>query len=187
MGPLSIQDAPGAVDALAARPDAMVRLLSGEVLYLPQMSEAETDFLARAQAAAKDPTVSVDQMIELLYGPENPILDTTFLPGRAMVTRAVFERPLYHVLGDLLGFKRIQHGKLDMAAAAARYNISVEDAARQLGTSPESVLALIRARRLAVHFRDGQWWVSPETIASYTVAARFEQQSEGPPIPTRNG
>src|SRR4051794_22462957 len=76
-------------------------LLSGQTVELDDPPPAVAAFLARAQAALADPNVSVGQLTNLIYGTENPLLDTTTVPGQAIVNRAAFESPLYHVLTDL--------------------------------------------------------------------------------------
>jgi|SRR5262245_1936193 len=146
--------------------------LSGETIRFPDPDPVTADFLARARVAASDLTVSINDMIELVYGPDNPLLDKTILPGRPMVTKAVFVNPVYHVLADLIGVKRVQLGLLDMAAARAAYTLSVPEAAKRLGITPAAVRAAITGKRLGAIYENGQWWLRPESVASYKVSNR---------------
>jgi hypothetical protein len=160
-------------------------LLSGETISYPAPPAQVAEFLAQVHVAAGDPAVDVNQMIELIYGPENPILDTTFVPGRPMVTKAVFDNPVYRVLTDLLGRKRVQLGHLDMAAARASYTVSVRDAARRLGITPAAVRAAITARRMSAMLENGQWWIHPNSVASYKVSNRGPKRSAARKKPKR--
>jgi hypothetical protein len=148
------------------------QLLSGETVEYPTPAPPVANFMARVLHAAGDPAVDVNGMIELIYGPENPILDTTLVPGRPMITKAVFENPVYHVLSDQIGRKQVQLGLLDLAATRAQYTVSVPEAARRLGITPAAVRAAITARRLSGIYDNGQWWLRPESIASYRVSNR---------------
>jgi hypothetical protein len=162
-------------------------LLSGEVLEYPEPPPAVAAFLAELVIAANDPAVSVPQLIEAIYGLRNPIMDTAFVPGRAMVTKAVFANPVYHVMADLIGRKQVQIGQLDLAATADAYSVSVPDAARRLGITAASVRAAINARKLAAWRKNGQWWVRPESIASYKVGTRGRKRAAAPAVVARVG
>src|SRR5690606_15916627 len=65
-------------------------------------------FLARVQALLDDPRSTEDEMIALVYGPDNPILDKTIFPGRGAVTPAVLAPPVSRVLTAHLARKRVQ-------------------------------------------------------------------------------
>lgn len=161
------------------------QLLSGETIEYPTPAPPVADFLARVLHAAGDPAVDVNGMIELIYGPANPILDITLVPGRPMVTKAVFDNPIYHVLSDQIGRKQVQLGRLDMAAVREAYNVSVPEAARRLGITPAAVRAAITARRLSGMYDNGQWWLRPESIASYKVSNRGPRRASARRKPKR--
>lgn len=152
-------------------------LLSGETIKFPAPPPNVAAFLARVEKAAIDPAVDVNKMIELVYGDENPILDRDFIPGRPMVTRKVLDNPVYSVLSNLIGVKRVQLGLLDMAAVEAANSISVQEAAEQLGITPAAIRAAIKAHNLAGHFRNGQWYTRPESVAAYRVSNRGPKKS----------
>lgn len=121
-------------------------------------------FLARVQALLDDPRSTEDEMIALVYGPDNPILDKTIFPGRGAVTREVLEHPVYRVLTDLLARKRLQETGTPVEKVAARYTMTVADAARELGITPDAVRRLIRAHRLPSWKRDGEYYLDPAAV-----------------------
>jgi excisionase family DNA binding protein len=152
--------------------------LFGEPLAYPDPPPAVAAFLDRAKAAAADPTVSVNDFIALVYGLENPLLDQTILPGRAMVTRTAFEDPVYLILMDLLDRKRVQLGQLDLEAVRAAHSLTAAQAAEQLGISAAAVRAAIASRRLAAVLLDGQYRLRPEAVAAYKVSNRGPKAQE---------
>ena len=156
------------------------KLMSGETITYPEPAPEVAAFLARVQAAADDPAVDLNGMISLIYSEENPLLDTTMLPGRAMVTLKVLKNPAFLIMTELLGVKRIQLGLLDPIAAAACYTISVNEAAEQLGITPGAVRAAIKARKIAAHLRNGEWYTRPESIAAYKVSNRGRKRAKVP-------
>jgi hypothetical protein len=151
--------------------------ISGEAIKYQITPEAAA-FLERLRMAAADPAVNVHQFLALVYSDENPILDRNFVAGRAMVTRAVFDNPVWWIMSDLIGAKRVQLGLLDIDAAKAAYTISVNEAAEQLGITPSSVRSAIMARKLSAHMRNGQWYTRPEAIASYKVSNRGRKKKD---------
>lgn len=147
--------------------------LAGRVITLPVgVGAAGSDLIERLSRGVTDPAVTTNDMIALVYGPDNPVLDHATFPGRAAVTPAVLTNPLYKVMADLIDRKRVAMGELDIAAAHARHTVSVPEAATQLGITEQAVRAAIDADRLAAIYRNGQWWLTPESLASYQVSRR---------------
>lgn len=144
--------------------------LEGHTLTYPDPPAEVAAFIERARAAVRNPSVSSDAMLALVYGTDNPLLDRTILPGRGMVTRAVLDNPLFHLLNDLVGRKEVEQGELDVEAALAAYTVDVPTAAGQLGITPQAVRNAIDTRRLAAAWKGGQWWVRPESVASFRVS-----------------
>lgn len=151
--------------------------IAGEVLEYARPGPDLARFLARVRAAAEDPRVSEHELVELIYGRENPLLDQTIFPGRGAVTREAFANPLYHVMLDLLDAKRISVGTLDPVRAAGRYTMTVSEAAAELGVSPSAVRQAIERGQLAswkkgprLHLLD------PHSVATY----RDHVQRRGP-------
>src|SRR5262249_7214209 len=99
-------------------------LLSGETIEYPTPEDELARFIERARAGVSDPRVSEADLTALVYGLENPLLDKIIMPGRAVVTRAVFANPVWHMLCDLIGRKRVQAGTLDLGRAEARYTMT---------------------------------------------------------------
>jgi hypothetical protein len=144
-------------------------LLSGEkVAYLPPPAVA--DFIARVHAAVADPGVGVSEVVELIYGPGNPILDRTMIPGRPVVTKAVFDSPEYKVLADLLQVKRVQ--VVGMVMPDSAYTVSVPDAADRLGITPSAVRAAIAGKKLDARQVNGEWLIRDESVGGYRVSNR---------------
>lgn len=142
--------------------------IAGEVLEYPRPEPELARFLARLRTAVEDPGVSESAIVELIYGSENPLLDHTIFKGRGAVTREVFANPLYHVMTDLLDAKRVQVGTLNPERAAARYTMTVTDAAAELGISTSAVRQAIERGQLSswkanprMHLLD------PETVRAY--------------------
>lgn len=146
--------------------------LAGETVEYRRPEPALAAFLARVVDAAHDPGVTESAMIDLLYGPENPLLDTSIIPGRGVVTKAAFEHPVYRVLQDLLGRKRVQVGTLDLAASDARHTVSVTEAAERLGVHPSAVRQALQTGRLAGRKVGGTWLTTEEALASFRVVRR---------------
>lgn len=78
---------------------------SGEVIALAALAPDVEAFLRRALDATHDPNVSEAELASLIFGLENPLLDTSILPGRAVVTNALRTSTLYVVFMDLLSVK----------------------------------------------------------------------------------
>jgi hypothetical protein len=156
------------------------KLQNGETIEYPDPPRPVADFLARVRIAANDPTVSLDALISLIYGPENPLLDHTMLPGRAMVTKDAFANPVFHVMQDQIGIKREQLGLYDPVAARAAHTLSVPDVAKELGISPSAVRQAIAAHRLGAMYDNGQYWIHPNSVASYKVSTRGPKRAGTP-------
>ncbi len=161
--------------------------LEGRTLTYELTSE-QAAFLARVQQAVADPSVREDDLIALIYGPENPLLDHAMLPGRAMVTKAVFDNPLYHVLADYIGRKRVQTGSLDLEAAKALFTMTVTQAAEKLGVHVSAVHQAIQAWRLAAWKKDGQLFLNPENVEHFGETRRdVPRRGPSPQLRLRTG
>lgn len=93
-------------------------LISGGVIEYESTPELEV-FLPRVLRLLKDPDKTEDDMIEIVYGPTNPIMDETLIPGRGAVTKAIHGSPVYRVFVDLLERKRRQMALARRQAPAA--------------------------------------------------------------------
>lgn len=163
------------------------KLLSGETINVPPQEADRDAFYRRALDAASDPRVSVQEMYDLVYGLENPMLDKTIMPGRATVTLAVHNDPLWIVLQDLIGRKRIATGHLDLARSNARYTMTVSEAAKKLGVSSSAVRQAIAARRLDAIKPAGEWLLDPNAVEAYRVAEHKAHPQRGEQLEARIG
>ena len=124
-------------------------LLNGQTIELGELSPQLADFLAVAEDKVDDPSVSSMDLVELLWSDRNPLLEAPGLsPGRGLVTDAVLKKPAYRVLWDMESRKRIAEGRLDPEAATSEFQVSVADAAHQLGITTSAVRQAIAAGRL---------------------------------------
>ena len=87
---------------------------TGEVIALAALTPDAEAFLRRAVAATHDPSVSEAELVSLIFGLENPVLDRSMLPGRAVVTNALRTSALYVVFMDLLSVKSSSGGACGM-------------------------------------------------------------------------
>jgi Helix-turn-helix domain len=139
--------------------------LSGQRIEYDDPSPAVAKLLKSARAIVDDPKRSSDELVALVYGRGNPILDQTMFPERGAVTKAVLENPVYHVLTDLLARKEAQEKGTNLDRLKARYTLTVADAAGELGISPDAVRRAIRERRLPAWVKDGgAYYVNPEHL-----------------------
>lgn len=143
---------------------------NGHEIEYDKFSKAEDAFLLKAKEAVVSEDVSTNQMIALVYGPDNPVLD--YSQGTPNVTATVLAHPLYRILSDLIGVKRVALGELDLDKAHARYTIDVPSASQKLGITPQAIRAAIDANRLPGLYRKGQWWLTQESIDNYQVSNR---------------
>lgn len=93
-------------------------LISGGIIEYESTAELEA-FLPRVLRLLKDPDKTEDDMVEIVYGPTNPILDKTLIPGRGAVTKAIHGSPVYRMFTDLLERKRRQMAQARRQAPAA--------------------------------------------------------------------
>lgn len=136
-------------------------LAGHEVRY--EVTDEVDAFLKRVRAAVDDAAVSGAELLALVYSAENPILDTSF-PGRPRVTKAVLENPVYDVLQDLIFRKDVAESRMDVEQIAARYSVTVQEAAKELGVQPSSIIRAIQAKRLASWMKDGRHYVDPAAL-----------------------
>ena len=147
-------------------------MISGEAVEYERPAPEVAAFLARVVDAANDPSVTESDLTDLIYGTENPILKQGILPHHGVVTQEVFASPVYHVMTDLLGRKRVQAGTLNLTRARDEYTMTVADAAKQLGVHPSAVRQAIQVHKLDAMKRGGVHLLRPSSVASYHVSRR---------------
>lgn len=131
---------------------------------------AEERFLAKVAAAVDDPKIKAPDMLALVYGPENPLLESK--AGYHFVTPAAFENPVYRVLGDLIDRKNVALGTLDLEKAAAKYTLTVGQAAEKAGVATSAIRTAVIAGRLPSWMKDGQIYLEPQSVAAYQADRR---------------
>ena len=144
------------------------KTINNRIITYPTPTPEEGAFLSRVQAAVTDDTVTSAQMLSLVYGPDNPLLDRSGpLP---LVTRATLDNPLHNVFVDMLTLKDIRLGRLDIEKLHSAYTVDVPSAAAQLGVTPQAIRAGIDAGKCDALFARGQWWFRPEAIDSLRLS-----------------
>lgn len=129
-------------------------------------------FLKRVFALAEDEDATDDDLVVLIYGRENPILDHTLFPERGAVTREVLDNPVYGVLTDLLARKTLARTKTTPERLAARYTVTVAEAAEQKGVSEDAIRKAIRERRLSAWKKDGVYYLEPKSLEAVSLGGR---------------
>lgn len=127
-------------------------------------------FLSRLEDMIADPKISEQEMIGVAYSRENPIMDPTLHPTRAVVTKEVFANPAYQVIGDLLFRKRVAQERVDVAKLAAKYTMTIAEAAEDVGVHQSSIRQAIEARRLASWVKNGKHYLEPRSLASFKLS-----------------
>lgn len=146
--------------------------LSGHRIEYPDPDPKLAKFLQRASALVDDKKATEDDLVALVYGSDNPILDHTLVPGRGSVTREVFENPVYHVLTDLIWRKSVLEKGVDLAKVAKRYSLTVKEAAEQLAVTPDAVRKAISARRVASWVKNGEYFLDPKGLTPLQKSAK---------------
>ncbi len=145
--------------------------VSGQRIEYPEPEPDVAAYLERVRATVADVGAGVEEVRMLVYGEQNPILDTeTF--GRPMVTHRVLEEPLWYVLADLLFRKELAMRGQDPAYLAAQHTLSVADAAQQLGLTEDAVRDAIAKRRLAAWMKGAEPFVNPRSLTIFEANER---------------
>lgn len=146
--------------------------LAGHEIKYEDLKPDVAKFVKRAQALADDPKSTEDDLVVLVYGSDNPILDRTLFPERGMVTEAVLKNPVYHLLQDLLARKRAAIKGQTAEQLGRSFTLTVAQAAEQTGVSEDAINKGIRARRIPSWVKDGQRYLDPRTFAALGLGER---------------
>lgn len=150
-------------------------MLTGETITYPAGDAAMSDFMAQVVIASTDPNVSQNDLIELIYGKESPLMDQTIFPGRGAVTKAVFADPRYSVMLDLLDHKRVQLGILDVGKALEAFTMTVPEAAKALKVHETSVRYAIRHRTISAIKKGNRYLIDPDSLDTYEIGMSGRQ------------
>jgi hypothetical protein len=153
----------------------------GKKIVVDDMSAEVRDFLKRIQTIADDETKTVDDLILCIYSTDNPIMDTNFIPGRAMVTEIVFNNPVYSVMNDIIYRKQLAKRGQTIDDVYKSYTVSVQGAAAKLSMTPAGIRQAINAKKLDAIRQNGQWWIRPASIDGYRVSNRGKHLKRGKP------
>lgn len=145
---------------------------SGQVIEYDDPEPKLERFLVRAQAMLNDRKASESDLTALIYSKENPLIDPAAFAARAVVTPDVFAKPEYHVLADFIVRKRAQIDGTDPAKVAAKYTLSVAEAAKRKGVTEDGIRRAIRERRLPAWFKDGVPFIEPKTLDAVQLGKR---------------
>lgn len=145
--------------------------LSGQIIEC-EPSAAVAKFIELVRKATEDRKVTEDALVALVYGKENPLLDQSVFAARGAVTPEVLAEPAYHVLADYLVRKRVQVEGTDPAKLAARYTLTVAEAATRKGVTPDGIRKAIRERRLPAWVKNGELFIEPRTLDAMSLGKR---------------
>jgi hypothetical protein len=159
------------------------KTLSGHRVEYPDPDPKLGRFLDRVREAFQDPKKTDDDMIGLIYGRENPLLEAT----NGMVTREVFENPVYRVLSDLIVQKRVIMDGTDPERIAAKYTLTVADVAARKGVSEDAIRKAVRENRLLSWVKGGSYFFEPRSIEAVPLGTRGPMPKGIEPISYRVG
>ncbi|MBI4082428.1 MAG: helix-turn-helix domain-containing protein [Candidatus Lambdaproteobacteria bacterium] len=148
--------------------------LSGHKLAYREPQAGVQAFLNRLLAATDDANVTYDQLVALVYGRDNPVLNQTVFKAGGGVTPEVLRNPVYALMRDLLERKATQQGLLVPERDFADYTLTVAQAAQFLGLHETAVVKAIRAWKLPARKFNGQWRLTPAGVHLYQV---YEEKS----------
>ncbi|HWZ90735.1 MAG TPA: hypothetical protein VNW92_17865, partial [Polyangiaceae bacterium] len=93
--------------------------MRGELIEYESSWEQDV-FVARILQLTKDPSKTASDLVDLVFGSENPILDKTLFPGRSAATKAIHDTPIYRVFADVLHRKEAQDARARRELSATR-------------------------------------------------------------------
>ena len=154
----------------------------GFVLDLANASIAEAKALNVIQTLAEQKGTKHASLIAAIYSPRNPALaPMSMVPGTGIVTPAVLKNPVYQAMCDVLFRFELRMLGRSLGDEAQTYTVSVTEAGRALGMTPDAVRKAINERRLAAWRRflpdpsqGNQWFLLPASIAT------FARSNKGP-------
>lgn len=156
----------------------------GEVIVYPEPMPELAAFIARVQKAVKDRSTTENDLIALVWGPENPLLDHNVRPGRSVATVATYKNPAFGVLLDLIQAKSIASGKTSVGALEASFDLSVDQAVEAIGgITPDAVRKAIRSGKIAGEKRGRDYFVDSRSVALFKTGRRPRGPTAAAPGP----
>lgn len=139
-------------------------------------------FLQRVRELAAKPKSKESDLIALVYSQENPIMDRTLFPERGAVTKEVLEHPVYRVLCDIMGRKRVEQDSVNVETLGASYTLTVAEAAAKLGMTTSAVRQAIDASRLPSWKKGGHHFLNPDHFSAFKLGTAGPKKRVEPTI-----
>jgi excisionase family DNA binding protein len=140
--------------------------VNGLRIEYPEPSPEVARFLAQVERGTSDSKVSHEDLVSLVFGEANPVLEKSPL-GLPYVTASVHERPVFRVMQDLLARKQMTKRGLSAEKVAAGYTLTVAQAAERLGVSASAVRQAIAKGKLATWVKGGTYYLHPKWTDQY--------------------
>jgi hypothetical protein len=158
-------------------------MMSGHRVEYPDPEPKLQRFLDRVHKVFQARDKTDDDLIALVYGRENPMLEGS----NGWVTREVFDNPIYKMLGDLIVRKRIAMDGTDPDRLAAKYTLTVADVAAHKGVSEDAIRKAARESRLQSWVKGGAYFFEPRSIESVPLGTRGPMPKRIEPLSYRVG
>ncbi len=84
----------------------------------------------------------------------------------------MLENPVYQVLTDLLSRKEHEEQGTDPSKLAAKFKLTVTEAAARKGVSEDAIRKAIRERRLPAWVRDGAYYLESKTLDAVKLGGK---------------
>jgi hypothetical protein len=97
-------------------------------------------------------------------------------PTRGAVTSAVLADPAYTVMSDLLFRKTVAQYGFNLGEVAARYTMTVDEAAVALRLPASDVRWAIEEKRLASWVKNGNDFIDPRSLKSYELVSSLARE-----------
>lgn len=147
--------------------------LSGNEVIYDEPSPEVAAFIKRAQALLENKKSTENDLITLVYGPENPILSRhPLFPNRGYVTREALENPIYLVLADMVVQKHAQRERVDISKLSDRYSLTIPEAFRRIKVTDTTIRKAIASGRLSTFRRNGKYFLDPAEVDALIFGER---------------
>lgn len=147
--------------------------LAGTEVKFDEPTSEVAAFIERAQALLADKRATEDDMIVLVYGPENPILEKhPLFPDRGWVTREVFDNPVYAVFADLVARKHAQRERVDVSKLGDKYTITIAQACLRREVTDTTIRKAISAGKLSTFRKNGNYFLNADEVDALEFGLR---------------
>ncbi len=153
-----------------------------EVIEYERPNAETAAFIKRVERAALDPRVTHAELVGLVYGTENPILEQGRFEGHGAVTPATLANPVYAVLTDLLQAKRIGSGATTALKLKKAFTMTVSEAKAILGMTAGGVRKAIESKYLTALKDGNQFLIDPRSVEQYALDRKPRGVNRGPAL-----